>query len=131
MAFGTPLNPEAASYYDDISGFIHGPAEFHNLSSFADFPFEQPRHPDPLTPFWAHLAVDLVTGMNLTEAVERMGVWNWTACDKMSMRVLEKKPVFESGLSSSNNTAGEDINLIQVRDVHNIYPPSFDLADYQ
>lgn len=91
------LDPGQSSYYPNITGFVHGTTEFHNItpSALAD---------NDTTP-WNALAQTYMAGSNNTEIVERIGLWNWTASEKVALSVVEKLPLYENGTVVSENIA--------------------------
>lgn len=62
------LDPLVQSYYPNITGFIRGDASFRNVSS-------------GLVP---------ATEWNETEVALKLGRWNWSATNRMSMSLLSK-----------------------------------------
>lgn len=51
-----------------------------------------------------------MTGANVTEIVEQLGTWNWTASDKVALSVVEKMPLHWNGTAVSDSIA-----LVHVR----------------
>ena len=47
MGFGVPLHPAFASYYSNITGFVHGPLTMHNLTTYAIAANESSSSPSP------------------------------------------------------------------------------------
>ncbi|KAI5124239.1 hypothetical protein M0805_005088 [Coniferiporia weirii] len=108
MEFGVPLNPSFASYYSNITGFVRGSLDMHNLTSSLNsssiIPPESVIDPDPGSEVplgppsappdpWTPLASDFIKEINMTSALERIGTWNWSAPTELAFRVLEKRPV--------------------------------------
>jgi len=62
------LDPLVQSYYPNITGFIRGDASFRNISTDL-FP---------------------VVEWNETEASLKIGRWNWSATNRMTMSLLSK-----------------------------------------
>ena len=86
MTFGSQLDPQFQSYYTNLTGFWRGDVEFHNLTDL------QSNATAPL-PVWHHLAEDVVSKANLTNATEftnRLGSWNWTRSDKVAISLGDK-----------------------------------------
>lgn len=141
MTFGVPLNPTFASYYNNVSGFVHGPVKIYNLTSLSDFFTNSsppiittvpapPAHPlavpgngleTPLSstipPTWAGFAPAFLTqAFNTTDALLRIGTWNWSAPSELAFRMLEKQPVVSPGPGRRMNaTTWADINLMHGR----------------
>ncbi|TDL23846.1 hypothetical protein BD410DRAFT_768564 [Rickenella mellea] len=115
MSFGVPLNPQFASYYDNITGFIHGSAEYHNLSLY-DESHHNSEHTKTKLPPWVDLTQPYLTEFNISEATERMGLWNWTASNKLAFTVLEKKPRVPKGeVRPTNTSIDDDITVLHGR----------------
>lgn len=117
MTFGVPLNPSLASYYSNVSGFIHGPVDMHNLttflnssSTFTPSPLAAAQQPSTEIPFsvappiWARLAPAFLSNFNATDAHERIGTWNWSAPSELAFRVLEKRPVVNADGNKGKKT---------------------------
>ncbi|KAG6850568.1 hypothetical protein H0H93_011767 [Arthromyces matolae] len=99
---GSILNPQDASYYSNVTGFIHGAAHYHNitpsaLSNNASAP-------------WNSHAQAYMAGANETAILEVFGGWNWTATDKMALSVVEKLPTYANG-----STLSDTISLVHGR----------------
>ena len=112
MGFGVPVNPSLASYYSNITGFLHGSVQMYNLTTYSpennniqesqlevtnqESAVEQPLSSSPLLPpSWAPLATSFIKDINITEAFERIGTWNWSAPSELAFRVLEKRPIID------------------------------------
>ncbi|THH03274.1 hypothetical protein EW145_g6386 [Phellinidium pouzarii] len=128
--FGVPLNPSLASYYSNITGFVHGPIEIYNLTSALNLSSDASTHPQdphitlemgPEIPFtssiptapkhsWEHTASEFVKDINMTSAIEHIGTWNWSAPMELAFRVLEKRPVVELPGGSSWGRSNDDGN---------------------
>lgn len=81
---GKILDPSSMSYFPNVTGFIRGSCSMHNITSAA-------MQDSPTIP-WENYARDLMTSANMTEITERLGSWNWTASEKVTMSVVEKIP---------------------------------------
>lgn len=101
MTFGTHLDPNEASYYTNITGFIRGDVSFHNITppSLA------------MANNWESYAVNMMNGTNMTEVAERASSWNWTGSDKVALSVVEKDP---AGAAGKKLNLTEDILLVHV-----------------
>ncbi|KAF9005970.1 hypothetical protein BDQ17DRAFT_1423692 [Cyathus striatus] len=103
------LNPMEDSYYSNVTGFVHGNTDFFNITP--------PALAMNTELSWRHLAETYMADVNVTEAVERIGDWNWTASNKVALSVVEKKPV-----AYVNYTVPSNIALvhgrIELRDVN-------------
>lgn len=58
---------------------------------------------------WNAIAQTYMAGVNGTEIVERIGVWNWTASEKVALSVVEKLPFYQNG-----SVVSESIALVHV-----------------
>ncbi|KAF8885015.1 hypothetical protein BD779DRAFT_1673890 [Infundibulicybe gibba] len=81
-----PLRPDLASYYSNITGFIHGDAHFYNISPTFLSANGSNAH-------WGKSALNYMVDTNVTEIHERVGTWNWTASQKVAFSMVEKKPL--------------------------------------
>ena len=97
MAFGVPPNPLLASYYSNVTGFMEGDATFFNLTGHVTpssgskdtlLPTGKPTLNSP----WTSHILSYLTNFNATDALERMGAWNWSASTHVQWRVLESTP---------------------------------------
>ncbi|KZP30544.1 hypothetical protein FIBSPDRAFT_777298 [Athelia psychrophila] len=82
---GTYLNPNKASYYSNITGFLRGEVDFHNITHTFLANSSVP-------PGWAGFANELVGEANETDITERSSSWNWAGSNKVSLSVVEKNP---------------------------------------
>lgn len=99
---GRILDPNHDTYYSNITGFIHGTSQFHNITPSALV--------ENATAPWNGIAQAYMAETNNTEIIERIGSWNWTASDKLALSVVEKMP------SQLNGTViSESIALVHVR----------------
>ncbi|KAF8647737.1 hypothetical protein AX16_006572 [Volvariella volvacea WC 439] len=92
---GNEQDPLQASYYTNLTGFIRGKTEMHNITSDAiasrnDLP-------------WKNLIDDLGVESNMTAVEERLGAWNWTASQKISFSVVEKRQAVKSSLMNTSD----------------------------
>ncbi|EJD07571.1 uncharacterized protein FOMMEDRAFT_115893 [Fomitiporia mediterranea MF3/22] len=128
MSFGVPLHPASASYYSNITGLVHGPIEMHNLTanlSTSSVPPGNSYSSDPqvleesIPPPWVDLASAFTKDINMTEALELAGTWNWSAPMEMAFRVIEKRPVLRLGgkgdVQRMNESVWSDISLMHGR----------------
>jgi hypothetical protein len=76
---GSLLDPNRASYYSNVTGFIHGTSTFHNITSSA--------LTENLTAPWNPITQILMADTNVTKVVEQLGTWNWTASNKVALSV--------------------------------------------
>lgn len=139
MGFGVPLHPALASYYSNITGFVHGSLQMYNLTTYilsnnksTPLPIDNPNAETPLStspeaPSWAHFADPFLSSYNTTDAIERIGSWNWSAPAELALRVLEKRPALpspsaivslskdESDVGRLNESVWKDISLMHGR----------------
>ncbi|TFK18973.1 hypothetical protein FA15DRAFT_674849 [Coprinopsis marcescibilis] len=80
---GLQLDPYRSSYYQNITGFIHGGSQFYNLTA--------PNLNESVP--WATLTEQYLPGLNLTDVVERLGDWDWESSEKLALSVVEKRPL--------------------------------------
>ena len=101
MTFGARVDPNEASYYTNITGFIRGDVAFHNIT------------PPSLSisNSWEAYAKSIMNGANMTEVTERANSWNWTGSDKVALSVVEKDP---AGAVGKRLNLTEDILLVHV-----------------
>jgi len=110
MSFGGPLHPDTSSYYSNITGFVHGPSEMYNLTT-SNFTSGG----DSSGVSWARYASSMVRELNMTDAIERMGSWNWSRKAEVAFRVLEKRPIYEGeGIVVFNDTDRDQLEDISV-----------------
>lgn len=79
------MNPNKASYYSNITGFLRGEVDFHNITHTFLANSSVP-------PGWAGFANELVGEANETDVTERSSSWNWAGSNKVSLSVVEKNP---------------------------------------
>ena len=106
--FKEPPDPMLASYYPNITGFIHGDTAFYNLSPHNLEHFSH-HHPDSR---WSIPARKIMRHVNVTEMAERSKTWGWAAANKVTMSVVERKSVLANG-----RTGPEDVAFIHVRPI--------------
>ncbi|KAJ4479660.1 hypothetical protein C8J55DRAFT_74855 [Lentinula edodes] len=101
------MDPTYSSYYQNITGFIHGDLHLYNITSpyLASSTESYPSK---------HIIQDYMkdANENMTETLEKLGVWNWSAPQKVAFSVVEKTPLLSAN-SSANVT--ENIALIHGR----------------
>ena len=98
---GTRVDPNKASYYTNITGFIRGDLSFHNISLPSL----------PMSNSWETYARSMMNGTNMTEVTERANSWNWTGSDRVALSVVEKDPM---GTTGKKLDLIEDILLVHV-----------------
>jgi len=104
------LDASKYSYYPNITGFIHGDAEFRNITL--------PSLASNETLPWKQQATQFMAQLNTTNITDRLGSWNWTASTKIALSLVEKKPSEQhSALLQS-----DPIALVHVRSGHNYQP---------
>ena len=94
------------SYYPNITGFIHGDAEFRNIT-----PLSLANETVP----WKHQAEQFMDPFNATNITDRLGSWNWTASTKIALSLVEKKPLEPHSVSLKK----DPVALVHVRLSHN------------
>ncbi|KAG6898323.1 hypothetical protein C0992_011915 [Termitomyces sp. T32_za158] len=94
---GSYLNPQEASYYSNVTGFIHAAAHYHNITPTALL--------ENVTAPWSSHAQTYMDGVNETAIVAARQGWNWTATDKMALSVVEKFPTHINGTTLSDTTS--------------------------
>jgi hypothetical protein len=101
--YNLPPDPSEASYYSNITGFIHGDVRFHNIT-----PASISRSASK--PPWSDRTELLMAGVNMTSVVDLIGTWNWSASHKLALSVVEKLPS-----QASEKTESKSIALVHVR----------------
>ena len=96
LPFGRELDPRRGSYYSNMTGFWHGDAQFHNLTSLNET--EQ-------LSSWRHLSEQFMISTNLTAIPELLGPWNWTRSNKITLNVGDKLVSFKKGDNETKNIA--------------------------
>ncbi|KAF8817515.1 hypothetical protein BYT27DRAFT_7199045 [Phlegmacium glaucopus] len=81
---GGILDASKYSYYPNITGFIHGDAEFRNITL--------PSLASNETVPWKHQAAQFMAQIDTTNITDRLGSWNWSASTKIALSLVEKKP---------------------------------------
>jgi transmembrane E3 ubiquitin-protein ligase len=122
MKFGVPLNPSYASYYSNITGFIHAPVEIYNLTAnisneaSSSVTPDQAYNPPETSPQnklqlpWSDLAEPFTKGINTTLAQEKIGTWSWSNPAEIAFRVIEKRPTVDP-----KSKAGKDVSRMDAR----------------
>ncbi|KAF7430683.1 hypothetical protein PC9H_006392 [Pleurotus ostreatus] len=77
-------DPNRASYHPNITGFLRGEGSAYNITLLSLAGETVP---------WKPLAVEYTSELNITEASERAGSWNWTASEKVALSLVEKPTV--------------------------------------
>lgn len=106
MTFEGQVDPQAASYYTNLTGFWRGDVNFHNLTKLEVNATTPP-------PPWHRLADELVASANLTNATEfasRVGSWNWTRSNKVQISLGDKLMWDEAG----HRNLTKDIAMVHV-----------------
>ncbi|KAF9074941.1 hypothetical protein BDP27DRAFT_1316219 [Rhodocollybia butyracea] len=88
------VDPAYLSYYPNITGFIHGDIHLFNITH----PFlsnSTESHP------WDSAVQNYMkdANQNMTQILELMGSWNWSAPDKVAYSVVEKIPLLSANSS--------------------------------
>ncbi|KAG6827207.1 hypothetical protein H0H92_012791 [Tricholoma furcatifolium] len=94
---GNIVDPYKASYYSNVTGFIHASAQYHNITPTA--------LSDNDTAPWNPDAQTYMAGANETQIVDSLGSWNWSMTNKMSLSVVEKLPTHVNGSTLSDSIA--------------------------
>ncbi|KIK08978.1 hypothetical protein K443DRAFT_127958 [Laccaria amethystina LaAM-08-1] len=81
---GGIVDPANYAYYSNLTGFVHAKTRFHNITPSAL------AESDTLT--WRPLAEAFIADTNMTGLEDRLGSWNWTACNKLAFSVVAKNP---------------------------------------
>jgi hypothetical protein len=102
QAFGIYDAPsQDATYYSNITGYIHGQSKFQNITP--PCLFTTPSFP------WKSSAQNLVADMNMTQLSDKLGTWNWTASSKVALSLLEQSR------EDPGDREGKNIAFIHVR----------------
>ena len=86
LPFGRELDPQRGSYYSNMTGFWHGNLQLHNLTAL---------NATEEVASWRHLSEQWMSASNLTAIPERLGPWNWTRSDKVTLNVGDKRVPFK------------------------------------
>ncbi|KAI6010786.1 hypothetical protein F5J12DRAFT_904922 [Pisolithus orientalis] len=89
LTLGSRLDPSSASYFPNITRFIRGEIDFHNITL--------PSLNDTQAPWTSH-AESYMANMNMTEIVNYLGTQDWKATRKMAWSVIDRAAV-EEGVS--------------------------------
>lgn len=84
MTFGSYLNSQRATYFQNVTGFAHGEIDFFNITSASLAPTNYP---------WRTHADTFMGDTNTTELATHLGSWNWTKSDKVSWSIMDRAPV--------------------------------------
>ncbi|KAI6138810.1 hypothetical protein BKA82DRAFT_3922030, partial [Pisolithus tinctorius] len=68
MTLGSCLDPSSASYFPNITGFIHGEIDFHNIML--------PSLNDTQAPWMLHTK-SYMANTNMTEILNSLGMHDW------------------------------------------------------
>jgi transmembrane E3 ubiquitin-protein ligase len=98
--FNSYIDRNTESYFPNITGFIQGDANFYNMTHASW------SNSSELVPTWGPLSEPLMAGTNMTELLERLGTWNWTASEKVALSVMEK--------TASDIDLSEKISMVHV-----------------
>ena len=86
LPFGIELDPKRGSYYSNMTGFWHGDLQLHNLTAL--------NATEEVAP-WRRLAEQWMLASNLTAIPEKLGPWNWTRSEKVTLNVGDKRVPFK------------------------------------
>ncbi|KAJ2934870.1 hypothetical protein H1R20_g2236, partial [Candolleomyces eurysporus] len=106
---GPQLDPFQSSYYLNVTGFIHGSAQFYNISP--------PALASNDSLVWKPVAEKYTEGLNMTALVENTADWNWTSTRKVSLSIVEKKPLGMDGKVVSSSELALIHGHIELTDV--------------
>ena len=81
LQYGRELDPQQGSYYSNMTGYWHADVQPHNLTSL--------NATEQVAP-WRHLSEQLMITANLTEIPEKLGPWNWTRTNKVTLNIGDK-----------------------------------------
>ena len=97
LPLGVELDSKRGSYYSNMTGFWHGDLQLHNLTDL--------NATEEVAP-WRHLSEQWMLASNLTAIPERLGPWNWTRSDKVTLNVGDKRvPFKQKGGDEARNVA--------------------------
>jgi len=74
------LDPLLGSYYSNASGLFRGEVHYYNLSSI----------PYDTNVTWKPIVDRVMENANLSIIPERLGSWNWSAADKVGIKVHDR-----------------------------------------
>ncbi|KAI6149308.1 hypothetical protein BKA82DRAFT_4127849 [Pisolithus tinctorius] len=102
MTLGSRLDPSSASYFPNITGFIRGEIDFHNITL--------PSLNDTQAPWTSH-AESYMENTNMTEILNYLGTQDWKATRKMAWSVIDRA-VVEEGVSDKLAMAHGRIDFV-------------------
>ena len=105
---GGILDASKDSYYPNITGFIHGDAEFTNITL--------PSLAINETLPWMQEAKQFMANVNTTNITDRLGSWNWITSKKIALSFVEKKPLEPHSASLQS----VPVALVHVRSSHKL-----------
>jgi len=74
------LEPSLGSYYSNATGLFRGDVRYYNLSSIL--------YDTNVT--WKPIADRVMENANLSAIPERLGTWNWSAADRVGVKVHDR-----------------------------------------
>ncbi|EGO20800.1 hypothetical protein SERLADRAFT_442156 [Serpula lacrymans var. lacrymans S7.9] len=96
MTFGSQLDPSHSSYFPNVTGFIRGDVNYHNVTP------PSLSHPNTSDLAWASLARTYMADPNMTEVLQKIGPWNWSGSEKISWSLMARTPV---EVTAANNAS--------------------------
>ena len=105
---GGLLDASKDSYYPNITGFIHGDAEFTNITL--------PSLAINETLPWIREAKQFMAHVNTTNITDKLGSWDWVASTKIALSFVEKKPLEPHPASLRS----DPVALVHVRSNHSL-----------
>ncbi|EGO20833.1 hypothetical protein SERLADRAFT_442196 [Serpula lacrymans var. lacrymans S7.9] len=96
MTFGSQLDPSHSSYFPNVTGFIRGDVNYHNVT------LPSLSHPNTSDLAWASLARTYMADPNMTEVLQKIGPWNWSGSEKIPWSLMARTPV---EVTAANNAS--------------------------
>ena len=90
------LEPSLGSYYSNATGLFRGDVHYYNLSSIL--------YDTNVT--WKPVADRVMENANLSAIPERLGTWNWSATDRVAVKVHDRM--------ATMTNASESVAIFQV-----------------
>ncbi|KAH9926336.1 uncharacterized protein BXZ73DRAFT_49527 [Epithele typhae] len=98
IAHGRTLDPRRGSYYANMTGYWHAAIQAHNLTALNATERRAP---------WRPLSEQWMLPTNLTLVPARLGAWNWTRSNKVTINIGDKLVPFARN-ASAGNADGEE-----------------------
>ena len=99
LQYGRELDPLHGSYYSNMTGYWHGDAALHNLTTLNASEQAAP---------WRSLSEQFILPTNLTAIADMLGPWNWTRTNKVTLNVGDKLVPFRLESNGTTDSSQEE-----------------------